>query len=58
MNAETLASAGLCLLLTTSGLPAQSQAPAQPRPPQTYEAFLQGQYASIKRYIKIGRAHV
>lgn len=55
MNARPLASAGLCLILITPGLQAQPQAPAQPRPPQTYQAFLQGQYASIKRYI-IGSA--
>jgi uncharacterized damage-inducible protein DinB len=45
------------LILTASSLAAQSPAPAQPRPrpPQTYPAFLQAQYASLKRNI-IGSA--
>src|SRR5688572_6098972 len=51
MAARTLTSASLMLILTASYLAAQSPAPAQPRPPQTYPAFLQAQYASIKRYI-------
>ena len=55
MAARTLTSASLLLILTASYLAAQSPAPAQPRPPQTYPAFLQAQYASIKRYI-IGSA--
>ena len=55
MATRTLASAGLMLILTASSLAAQTPAPAQPRPPQTYPAFLQAQYASIKRYI-IGSA--
>ncbi len=55
MAARTLASASLMLILTASSLAAQSPAPAQPRPPQTYPAFLQAQYASLKRYI-IGSA--
>ena len=55
MAARTLASASLMLMLMASSLAAQSPAPAQPRPPQTYPAFLQAQYASLKRYI-IGSA--
>ena len=55
MAARTLASASLMLMLTASSLAAQSPAPARPRPPQTYPAFLQAQYASLKRYI-IGSA--
>ena len=55
MAARTLASASVMLILTASSLAAQSTAPPQPRPPQTYPAFLQAQYASIKRYI-IGSA--
>jgi len=52
MAARTLASASLMLILTASSLAAQSP---EPRPPQTYSAFLQAQYASLKRYI-IGSA--
>src|SRR5688500_14995124 len=55
MTARTLTSASLMPILTASYLAAQSPAPAQPRPPQTYPAFLQAQYASLKRYI-IGSA--
>jgi uncharacterized damage-inducible protein DinB len=55
MRTRTLTAAGFMVILLTSHLPAQSPAPAQPRPPQTYPAFLQAQYASIKRYI-IGSA--
>jgi uncharacterized damage-inducible protein DinB len=55
MTVRTLASAGLILILTAPFLAAQTPAPAQPRPPQTYASFLQAQYASIKRYI-IGAA--
>jgi uncharacterized damage-inducible protein DinB len=54
MPTRTLVSAGLLLTLTAA-LTAQSSAPAQPRPPQTYPAFLQAQYASLKRNI-IGSA--
>ena len=43
------------LAISAASLAAQSPAPAQPRPPQTYSAFLQAQYASLKRYI-IGSA--
>jgi len=43
------------LVLTASSLAGQSPAPAQPRPPQTYPAFLQAQYASLKRNV-IGSA--
>jgi len=55
MPARTLAFASFMLMLTASSLAAQSPAPARPRPPQTYPAFLQAQYASLKRYI-IGSA--
>ena len=55
MAAATLASASLMLILTASSLAAQSPAPRPPRPPQTYPAFLQAQYASLKRNI-IGSA--
>jgi uncharacterized damage-inducible protein DinB len=55
MNGRTLAFTVLALVLVASTLPAQSPAPAAPRPPQTYAAFLQAQYASLKRYI-IGSA--
>ncbi len=55
MAACTLASASLLLILTASSLAAQSPAPAQPRPPQTYPVFLQAQYASLKRNV-IGSA--
>ena len=55
MAAHTLASASLMLVLTASSLAGQSPAPAQPRPPQTYPAFLQAQYASLKRNV-IGSA--
>ena len=55
MAIRTFVSASLMLILTASYVAAQSPAPAKPRPPQTYPAFLQAQYASIKRYI-IGSA--
>ena len=55
MATRTLTSASLMLMLTASFVTAQSPAPAQARPPQTYPAFLQAQYATIKRYI-IGSA--
>jgi uncharacterized damage-inducible protein DinB len=55
MAVPSLASAGLTLILMAPSLAAQSPAPAQPRPPQTYPAFLQAQYASLKRNI-IGSA--
>ena len=32
-------------------LPLSAQTPAQPRPPQTFAAYLQGQYATLKRNI-------
>jgi hypothetical protein len=50
-----IASVGLILTLAASPLAAQPPAPSQPRPPQTYPAFLQAQYASLKRNI-IGSA--
>jgi len=55
MTVRTLASASFMLMLIGASLSAQSAPPAQPRPPQTYPAFLQAQYASIKRYV-IGSA--
>jgi uncharacterized damage-inducible protein DinB len=51
MTSHTLTAACGLLLLTASTLTAQSPAPAQPRPPQTYTAYLQAQYATIKRNI-------
>jgi uncharacterized damage-inducible protein DinB len=41
----------LSLMLIASSASAQTAAPAKSRPPQTFSAFLQGQYASLKRYI-------
>jgi uncharacterized damage-inducible protein DinB len=55
MTARLLISASLLLILTALSSSAQTPAPAQPRPPQTYPLFLQAQYASLKRYI-IGSA--
>ena len=55
MSARSLSAVSLVLVLTASTATAQAPAPAQPRPPQTFAAFLQGQYASLKRYI-IGSA--
>jgi uncharacterized damage-inducible protein DinB len=55
MATRTLAPAGLTLVLVAASLAAQSPAPPQPRAPQTYPAFLQAQYASLKRNI-IGSA--
>jgi uncharacterized damage-inducible protein DinB len=43
------------LILSGTSSTAQGPPPQQPRPPQTYQTFLQGQYASLKRYI-IGSA--
>ncbi len=59
MALRTFTSASLALIVTASSLAAQAPAPAparpQPRPPQTYPAFLQAQYAVLKRNI-IGSA--
>ena len=55
MTARTLVLVSLILAVPASSSLAQSPAPAQPRPPQSYAAFLQAQYASLKRYI-IGSA--
>jgi uncharacterized damage-inducible protein DinB len=41
----------LCLMLIASSASAQTAAPAQPRPAQTFAVFLQAQYASLKRYL-------
>lgn len=43
----------LCLgaALVVAAVSVSGQAPPQPRPPQTYPMYLQGQYASLKRYI-------
>jgi uncharacterized damage-inducible protein DinB len=41
----------LSLMLIASSAWAQTAAPAQSRPAQTYQTFLQAQYASLKRYI-------
>ena len=38
-------------MLAVAVLPLASQAPAQPRPPQTFPTYLQGQYATLKRNI-------
>jgi uncharacterized damage-inducible protein DinB len=38
-------------MLAVALLPLSAQAPAQPRPPQTFPAYLQGQYATLKRNI-------
>jgi uncharacterized damage-inducible protein DinB len=42
-------------MLVGAAVAVSAQAPPKPRPPQTYPMYLQGQYASIKRYI-IGAA--
>ena len=55
MSARSLSAVSLVLVLTASTATAQAPAPAQPRPPQTYAAFLQAQYATLKRNI-IGSA--
>src|SRR5687768_17543064 len=55
MTARMLAAISLLLILTATSVAAQPAPSAPPRPPQTYPAFLQAQYASIKRYI-IGSA--
>ena len=38
-------------MLAVTVLPLSAQSPAQPRPPQTFPAYLQGQYATLKRNI-------
>jgi uncharacterized damage-inducible protein DinB len=38
-------------MLTVAVMPLSAQAPAQPPPPQTFPAYLQGQYATLKRNI-------
>jgi uncharacterized damage-inducible protein DinB len=38
-------------MLAVAGLTLSAQAPAQPRPPQTFPGYLQGQYATLKRNI-------
>jgi uncharacterized damage-inducible protein DinB len=38
-------------MLSVAVLPLSGQAPAQPRPPQTFPAYLQGQYATLTRNI-------
>jgi uncharacterized damage-inducible protein DinB len=55
MNARFLSAISVVLVLTASAAAAERQASTQPRPPQTFAAFLQAQYASLKRYI-IGSA--
>ena len=55
MTARLLISVSLMFTLSASYSAAQTPAPAQPRPPQTYPMFLRAQYASLKRYI-IGSA--
>jgi uncharacterized damage-inducible protein DinB len=39
------------VMLAVAALPLSSQTPAPPRPPQTFPAYLQGQYATLKRNI-------
>jgi uncharacterized damage-inducible protein DinB len=39
------------LVMTIVATSAAAQAPASPRPPQTFTAYLQGQYATLKRNI-------
>jgi uncharacterized damage-inducible protein DinB len=41
----------LAAMLAVVVLPLSAQTPAQPRPPQTFPAYLQGQYATLKRNI-------
>ena len=50
-NAGTIST----LLFTIAASALSAQAPPQPRPPETYSMFLQGQYAGLKRNI-IGSA--
>lgn len=38
-------------MVSVAVLPLSAQAPPQPRPPQTFPAYLQGQYATLKRNI-------
>jgi uncharacterized damage-inducible protein DinB len=38
-------------ILAVAMRPLSAQAPAQPRPPQTFPAYLQGQYATLERNI-------
>ncbi|MEO5823817.1 MAG: DinB family protein [Vicinamibacteraceae bacterium] len=45
----------LAAVLVVAAVSVSGQAPPPPRPPQTYPIYLQGQYASIKRYV-IGAA--
>ena len=37
-----------CALTILMAVPLAAQAPPQPRPPQTFTVYLQGQYANIK----------
>ena len=41
----------VAVILAAAALPLSAQAPAQPRPPQTFLNYLQGQYATLKRNI-------
>ena len=44
--------AGIVLaIVVVAVLPLTAQTPAEPRPPQTFPAYLQGQYATLKRNI-------
>lgn len=38
-------------MLVVTALPLSAQTPSQPRPPQTFATYLQGQYATLKRNI-------
>jgi hypothetical protein len=41
----------LAMLAAVAVLPLSAQTPTQPRPPQTFPVYLQGQYATLKRNI-------
>lgn len=41
----------LVAIVALTVLPLAAQTPAQPRPPQTFPSYLQGQYATLKRNI-------
>ena len=51
MRLQNPRAAALAAMLAVAVLPLSAQAPAQPRPPQTFADYLQGQYATLKRNI-------
>ena len=55
MSSDKRCTAVVALVLSLTAPLLAGQAPPQPRPPQTYATYLQGQYANIKRNI-IGSA--